>query len=148
MWQHRFIQRKGLASVFFKAMRLTGHKVIKGTRRMHFAILKISRISAAASPKRKRKAGTVEMVSSSASASDALFRENLGTTFQINTILRKAWWRLTAFSAEGTRRLVRTGENNEEAFTMNNSELCDNIFNKKLKFCPRTRKHQPESSML
>lgn len=39
----------------------------------------------------------------------------------------------TTFSAEGTRRLVRTGENNEEAFTMNNSELCGNIFNKKLK---------------
>lgn len=68
-------------------MTLTGHKVIKGTRRMHFVIFKISRISAAASPKTKRKAGTIEMVSSSASASDALFRENLGTTFQINTIL-------------------------------------------------------------
>lgn len=37
------------------------------------------------------------------------------------------------FSAEGTRRLVRMEENNEEAFTMNNLELCDNIFNKKKK---------------
>lgn len=37
------------------------------------------------------------------------------------------------FSAEGTRRLVRTEENNEEAFAMNNLELCDNIFNKKNK---------------
>lgn len=50
-------------------------------------ILKTSRISAATCPKMKHKAATVETVSSSASASDALFRENLGTTFQINTIL-------------------------------------------------------------
>lgn len=51
-----------------------------------FVTLKISRISAAASPKSKRKAGSIETVASSPSASDALFRENLGTTFQINTI--------------------------------------------------------------
>lgn len=69
-----------LASVVLKAIRLTGHKVKKDTRRM-LVTLKISRISAAASPKSKRKAGSIEMVASSASASDALFRENLGTTF-------------------------------------------------------------------
>lgn len=56
-----------------------------------------------------------------------------------------------AFSAEGTRRLVRTGENNEEAFTMNNSELCDNTFNKKAKVLSTDRETNnmlTDSSML
>lgn len=39
-------------------------------------------------------------------------------------------------AVEGTRRLVRTEENNEEAVAMNISERRDNIFNKRAPVLP------------
>lgn len=39
-------------------------------------------------------------------------------------------------AVEGTRRLVRTEENNDEAFSLNISERRDNLFHKRAQVLP------------
>lgn len=60
----------------------------------------------------------------------------LAQLFRLTPSCEKCGGGGTALSVEETLRLVRTEENNEEAFSMNISELCHNIFDKRAQVLP------------